>query len=271
MQGPELDWAQASASLGPPHPQTRSSSPSPWSPHPEALEQIDGVEQGWTRERRGCLRVIRGLGHSGPPLPPSTSPMGAETQKHSEGSSSIRVWVPDLRGRTVASRNYSASGPRSLQMEGTPALHPHLGALSARDTVTARAPAPPRQPGLLPSRLQAQMVLHLLNLERRAEAPCLLLPRRPAPAQDTPHSPARGPQGTPYLPTSCPPLVLSDTPGGRGWEGRDSLPLPPSSFRPTRKERREQAGLGSLSCMLSLEGSKGQPALRSSTHSTNTK
>ena len=137
----------------------------------------DGLERG--------EGVIRGLGHSAPPLPPSTSPMGPETQKHSEGFSSIRVWVPDLRGRTVASRNYSASGPWSLQMEGTPALHPHLGALSARDTVTAGAPAPPRQPGLLPSRLQAQMVLHLLNLERRAEAPCLLHrprgshPRRP--------------------------------------------------------------------------------------------
>lgn len=76
--------------------------------------------------------------------------------------------------------------------------------------------------------------------------------------------------GHPLPPYPLPSLVLSDTPGGRGWEGRDSLPLPPRRFQLTRKERRQQAGLGSLSCMLSLGGSKGQPALRSSTHSGNT-
>lgn len=166
----------------------------------------------------------------------------------------------------MASRNCSASGPQSLQMGGTPALHPHLGAMSARDTVTAGAPTPPWQPGLLPSRLRAQMVLHLLNLERRAEAPCLLLPRRPALAQDTPHS-----AGHPLPPYLLPSPGSERHTRRSAWEGRDSLPLPPISFQPRRKERREQAGLGSLSGMLGLGGSKGQPALRSSTHSGNTK
>ena len=277
MQGPELDWAPGFCISwaaprprpAPLHDQVQLTLPLEPSP-PEVVEGTDGAEQGWTSERKECLRVIRGLGQSAPPLPPVPHLWVQKPKSIQRAPPPSGFEVPDLRGRTVASRNCSASGPQSLQMEGTPALHPHLGAMSARDTVTAGAPTPPRQPGLLPSRLQAQMVLHLLNLERRAEAPCLLLPRRPAPAQDTPHSPPHS-AGHPLPPYLLPSPGSERHTRRSAWEGRDSLPLPPSSCQPRRKEGREQAGLGSLSCMLALGGSKGQPALRSSTHSGNTK
>lgn len=74
-------------------------------------------------------------------------------------------------------------GFRAWRWKGLPA--PHLGAVSARDTVTARAF--PRQPGLLPSRPRAQMVLHLLRslaIWRGEERP------HPAPVTEKTHTQA---------------------------------------------------------------------------------
>lgn len=142
----------------------------------------------------------QGLGHSAP-LTPFYLTYGGRNSKNIQRAPPSGLGVPDLRGRMVASRNYLASGPRSLQMEGLPPSTPPWSPEGQDSQCRSPAGTPAAWP--LPSRLQAQMVLHLLNLEEgRGPMPASAtgdqLPHR------TPHPPARGPQGTPYLLTPLP-------------------------------------------------------------------
>lgn len=161
-------------------------------------------------------------------------------------------------------------GFRAWRWKGLPA--PHHGAVSARDTVTARAF--PRQPGLLPSRPRAQMVLHLLRslaIWRGEQRP------HPAPVTEKTHTQAPGTKAgagqqlhSPLLllrrkhagPQVLPPLVPSPyslasagpvrdtricTPGMQGLEESDKILtkyLPTKETRDQRKKKRLLTGVG---------------------------
>lgn len=127
------------------------------------------------------------------------------------------------------------------------------------------------------------MVPHLLSCPAiwRGEQrpPCLLLlQRRPALGQDTPHFPAqktaRGPQGRPLPPR--PPLVLSRRlPRSAGaWRGEIASPfhqVVTNQVTANRGGRKGRVELGTgpvcacSSCVLALGVSSGQPALGGST------
>ena len=148
---------------------------------PRARQRKDGKQGGWekgrgyhraislpcvrvsevTLENKGCL-FLGSATTSLPTLTPTPSPTlvtGGRNPKHSEGFPTT-FGVPNLRGRLAAPKVYfPAPGLQSCRRRGLPASH--LRTVSARDIVIAKAA--PGQPGLLPSRPRAQMVLHLLS------------------------------------------------------------------------------------------------------------